>query len=469
MRQLNKYDFHKIRANAGDTSSLYGDNAWEFKHPDFQLHNKDQIDNIKRKTVNSRKQQQSQAQENSAAAPAISSSTTLPQQQQPHQQQDLLNSPINAAGGVAAAEHVSRLESELNAMRVAQNELTRELRALRDQHATTIHRLTTLQQVHKISDDVLRQLIVLETANRRNESNYAQFLNLLTTLNTTESTRNESSIVLPAQRMIQPTYTSSANELQSNQIQSLPPLSDHKRSASTNKLSYLVLLVEDDDRSVKVCRKFLTQYGCEVDVANDGVSAVKRAQCSTYDMILMETVIPQLDGLSATELIRKFDTGTPIVAMTSNVTTSDVDKYYRHGMTDILPKPFTRDDLVQLLDLHLKGSDADGVAETLDTNKQTNAYGAINSTTTPAGGNGTSTGAGVVTGANTSTNNNTGSYILPPPSSAFQQGNEHPLPSVSELGQSTMDASTGGLYQSKRPEDDTNSQLNNGMKKPRLF
>ena len=66
-----------------------------------------------------------------------------------------------------------------------------------------------------------------------------------------------------------------------------------------------MLLVEDDELSVRVCRRFLAQYGCQVDVANDGVSAVKRAQAAPYDIILMETVMPQLDGLSATDLIRQ--------------------------------------------------------------------------------------------------------------------------------------------------------------------
>ncbi|RKO93299.1 HSF-type DNA-binding-domain-containing protein, partial [Blyttiomyces helicus] len=47
VRQLNKYDFHKIKST--DENKVYGDQAWEFHHPNFQLHNRSLLDGIKRK------------------------------------------------------------------------------------------------------------------------------------------------------------------------------------------------------------------------------------------------------------------------------------------------------------------------------------------------------------------------------------------------------------------------------------
>ncbi len=50
-----------------------------------------------------------------------------------------------------------------------------------------------------------------------------------------------------------------------------------------------------------------------------------------YDLVLMDIVMPNLDGVSATSLIRQFDPLTPIISMTSNVHSGDVMTYFSHG------------------------------------------------------------------------------------------------------------------------------------------
>lgn len=62
--------------------------------------------------------------------------------------------------------------------------------------------------------------------------------------------------------------------------------------------------------------------------------------------------MPNLDGVSACHLIRQFDR-TPIVAMTSNIRSDDIQMYFQHGMDDVLPKPFTRKSLLEMLERHL--------------------------------------------------------------------------------------------------------------------
>ncbi len=61
--------------------------------------------------------------------------------------------------------------------------------------------------------------------------------------------------------------------------------------------------------------------------------------------------MPKLDGISATSLIRQFDPMTPIISMTSNAKPTEVIKYYSSGMNDILPKPFTKDGLLGMLEV----------------------------------------------------------------------------------------------------------------------
>ena len=64
--------------------------------------------------------------------------------------------------------------------------------------------------------------------------------------------------------------------------------------------------------------------------------------------------MPKLDGVSATSLIRQFDHMTPIISMTSNSKPDDITKYYSSGMNDVLPKPFTKDGLLEMLEVKLQ-------------------------------------------------------------------------------------------------------------------
>lgn len=129
------------------------------------------------------------------------------------------------------------------------------------------------------------------------------------------------------------------------------------QAAKANIVSWAVapkiLLVEDDAVCRRLSTKFLSFFGCEIATATDGVSAVNKMNEKKYDLVLMDIVMPNLDGVSATTLIRQFDPLTPIISMTSNVQSGDVMTYFSHGMNDILPKPFTKDGLLGMLEKHL--------------------------------------------------------------------------------------------------------------------
>lgn len=112
-----------------------------------------------------------------------------------------------------------------------------------------------------------------------------------------------------------------------------------------------VLLVDDDAVSRTLSSKFLKVFGCTTDVAVDGVGAVNKMNLEKYDLVLMDIVMPKLDGVSATSLIRKFDQGTPIISMTSNSKPNEIMNYYSSGMNDILPKPFTKEGLLDMLEV----------------------------------------------------------------------------------------------------------------------
>ena len=93
-----------------------------------------------------------------------------------------------------------------------------------------------------------------------------------------------------------------------------------------------ILLVDDDAVYRNMSSKFLQVFGCEADVAVDGFSALDKVNMEKYDLILMDVVMPNLDGISATNMIRQFDIATPIISMTSNIHSNDIMHYFNSGL-----------------------------------------------------------------------------------------------------------------------------------------
>jgi len=101
-----------------------------------------------------------------------------------------------------------------------------------------------------------------------------------------------------------------------------------------------ILLVDDDAVYRNMSSKFLQVFGCEADVAVDGISALDKVNVEKYDLILMDVVMPNLDGIAATNMIRQFDMATPIISMTSNIHYNDIMHYFNSGALTPVPSHF---------------------------------------------------------------------------------------------------------------------------------
>ncbi|MGE0498827.1 MAG: response regulator [Ramlibacter sp.] len=108
-----------------------------------------------------------------------------------------------------------------------------------------------------------------------------------------------------------------------------------------------VLLVEDNDINQQVARELLQEAGLIVDVAGNGLVALGRVQSDRYDLVLMDMQMPVMDGLAATQAIRRIDglADLPIVAMTANAMQTDRERCLAAGMNDYLSKPIDPDEL----------------------------------------------------------------------------------------------------------------------------
>ena len=104
-----------------------------------------------------------------------------------------------------------------------------------------------------------------------------------------------------------------------------------------------VLLVEDNKLNQDVGAGLLTYAGMVVDIAENGEIALQKVQAHAYDVILMDMQMPVMDGVTATQEIRKlrqYD-HVPVIAMTANVMQSDRDKCRSVGMVDFVAKPIS--------------------------------------------------------------------------------------------------------------------------------
>ncbi|KAK9475331.1 HSF-type DNA-binding-domain-containing protein [Dipodascopsis tothii] len=372
VRQLNKYDFHKVRSVDEGGACPYGESAWEFKHPDFQLHNKTQLDNIKRKAPAQRK----------APTDEISS------------------------------EQITKLEAEIDALKAANVSLSKSLDSVLSNYEHTVNNLVTLQRSNEVRDELLRTLLAhLQTygvsqsrfvgpsvvefnqtggsiPGGRPEDFQMDIMNDLfkkvqaaSSSTSTQLYNQQQQILLdgskrqherPQDRPSQhgPSESTASSILISHNGRADGDMDvdmahdgvlDYSRASKSPTVPVLqawavapkILIVDDDATCRRVSVKFLQQFGCEPDIAVDGLAAVNKLNMSKYDLVFMDIIMPNLDGVSATSLIRQFDTMTPIVAMTGNVSSNDVMAYYSHGMIDVLAKPFAKENLLEILNKHL--------------------------------------------------------------------------------------------------------------------
>jgi CheY-like chemotaxis protein/HPt (histidine-containing phosphotransfer) domain-containing protein len=112
-----------------------------------------------------------------------------------------------------------------------------------------------------------------------------------------------------------------------------------------------VLLVEDHAINQKLAITLLERWGHHVEVANNGLVALEILAGKQFDVILMDMMMPVMDGLEATRRIRANESlrRTPIIAMTANAMESDRERCLEAGMDDYISKPIKAQELRQML------------------------------------------------------------------------------------------------------------------------
>ncbi|MCF8294776.1 MAG: PAS domain S-box protein [Bacteroidales bacterium] len=144
-------------------------------------------------------------------------------------------------------------------------------------------------------------------------------------------------------------------ELPVGKLENLVQIRNHTESPDYSDKT--ILLVEDNEMNRFIAIQSLEVLNCAIDEAENGRIAVEMVKRKEYDLILMDILMPEMDGMEATKIIRnELMQKTPIVALTANAFKHDIDTYLAAGMDDFITKPFDENDFLRKIEHQLNKS-----------------------------------------------------------------------------------------------------------------
>jgi CheY-like chemotaxis protein len=120
--------------------------------------------------------------------------------------------------------------------------------------------------------------------------------------------------------------------------QAIPEISPSETTTENKDIK--ILVVEDIALNQLLMKTLLEDFGFECDISANGKLAIEKLNTKTYDLILMDLQMPEMNGFEATDYIRNIKKSQiPIIALTADVTTVDLAKCKAVGMNDYIAKP----------------------------------------------------------------------------------------------------------------------------------
>ncbi|QBN18096.1 tetratricopeptide repeat-containing hybrid sensor histidine kinase/response regulator [Flavobacterium nackdongense] len=114
-----------------------------------------------------------------------------------------------------------------------------------------------------------------------------------------------------------------------------------------------ILVVEDNKINQMITKKMLANKGIECELIDNGEESIKKCENYKFDLILMDVHLPGINGTIATQHIRKFDTITPIIALTAISLNENREMLLSFGMNDVITKPFVPEDFYGVISKYI--------------------------------------------------------------------------------------------------------------------
>lgn len=128
-----------------------------------------------------------------------------------------------------------------------------------------------------------------------------------------------------------------------------------------NTQEFKILLVEDDEALGFIVKDNLEQNDYNVRVADDGEKALELFKSASFDLIILDVMLPKIDGFQVAETIRKTNEQIPIIFLTARSMTEDKITGLTLGGDDYIPKPFSMEELLLKIKIFLKRSQSQPV------------------------------------------------------------------------------------------------------------
>lgn len=133
-------------------------------------------------------------------------------------------------------------------------------------------------------------------------------------------------------------------------IDNLDELEEHTNNLETltesNSTKKRILIVDDNKLNIKVATRLLSDLPYEIDECYNGKECLEKLKSNSYDLILMDIMMPEMDGeATIKELRNSSDFKTPVIALTADAVAGANEKYISEGFIDYLAKPFKKEDL----------------------------------------------------------------------------------------------------------------------------
>jgi len=100
-----------------------------------------------------------------------------------------------------------------------------------------------------------------------------------------------------------------------------------------------VLVVDDIDANLKVVKGLIKPYKMQVDLCTSGAKAIEMIKANSYDLVFMDHMMPEMDGVETTKIIREMYANLPIIALTANAVSGVKEMFLSSGFNDFLSKP----------------------------------------------------------------------------------------------------------------------------------
>jgi len=127
---------------------------------------------------------------------------------------------------------------------------------------------------------------------------------------------------------------------------------DAKKTSEIKRYKAKVLVAEDYEVNRLLISEILKKFGIEPEFAFNGREAVEKSLKNNYDLIFMDILMPEMDGIEATKKIRQFNLDVPIVALTAHAMKNIKDEVLASGMNDYIAKPIKIEEIVRVFETY---------------------------------------------------------------------------------------------------------------------